>query len=185
MKTSLRRSWRRHRQLLGSYPSLQWMRFPPDVLLCLHGNGSHLNRCLSFRLLRFCSSLLQGLPHACSQGEVLSQGISAYFFLQNNKDIIPVLFIIENTNIYPVNAFYLTSTSVKPGPIIAQFWGQWGCTSPTGFSIITHSWQLNSNHYVNFLAWLQGMVACMPVTSLESYVHRAVIDDWHSLQQSS
>lgn len=56
---------------------------------------------------------------------------------------------------------------------------------PTAFSIIAHCWQLNSNHDVNFLPRFLGLVACMPITSIEPRVHNALMADWHSLQQSS
>lgn len=53
---------------------------------------------------------------------------------------------------------------------------------PTAFSIIAHTWQLNANHYVNFLARFLGLVARMPITSLQAHVRSALIVDWHSLQ---
>lgn len=56
---------------------------------------------------------------------------------------------------------------------------------PTAFSIIAHTWQLNANHYVNFLARFLGLVARMPITPLRAHVRSAVIVDWHSLQRCS
>lgn len=55
------------------------------------------------------------------------------------------------------------------------------------FSILTVSniartWQMNSNHYVDFLAHSLGLATCMPKTSIKSHV--ALMADWHPLQQS-
>lgn len=47
--------------------------------------------------------------------------------------------------------------------------------SPTAFSIIAHTWQLNANHYVNFLARFLGLVASIPITSLRAHVRSALI----------
>lgn len=57
--------------------------------------------------------------------------------------------------------------------------------SLTAFSIIAHTWQLNANHYVNFLARFLGLVARMPITSLQAHVRSSLIVDWHSLQRCS
>lgn len=47
--------------------------------------------------------------------------------------------------------------------------------SPTAISIIAHTWQLNANHCVNFLAWFFGLVAPIPITSLQAHVRSALI----------
>lgn len=56
---------------------------------------------------------------------------------------------------------------------------------PAAFSIIAHAWQLNFHHYVNFLTRFLGLVARMPITSLQAHVRGALVVDWHSLQRCS
>lgn len=42
--------------------------------------------------------------------------------------------------------------------------------SPTSFRIVAHTWQLNANHYVHFLAWFLGLVVPIIITSLQAHV---------------
>lgn len=142
--------------------------------LSVYGSHYHLERYHSFRLLRFSSALLQDNPHTYSQGKVLSQESSAYFCLLKQQTYYTSILYYTKYQYQIFNKCFLltkylnlnlncSSTVLRSVRMVMYF--------PTAFSIIAHCWQLNSDHDVNFLARFLGLVACMPITSLEPHVH--------------